>query len=84
MRRIILLSALAAFFAGATLLYSQSQEHASFERAQGIFKEGIAYYNRYSYLGAAEFFRRAVSVYPSHHRAREYLARSYRLAGYTD
>lgn len=84
MRKITIIAAFVIIFAGSAAVFSQSQEHASFERAQGIFKEGITYFNRYSYLGAAEFFRKAVSVYPSHYRAREYLARSYRLAGYTD
>jgi len=79
-----LLLAFTFLFVSVTALFPQSQEKASFERAQGIFKEGISYFNKYSYLGAAEYFRKAVSVYPSHYRAREYLARSYRLAGYTD
>ncbi len=36
------------------------------------------------YLSAVEFFRKAVSVYPEYYTAREYLARSYKLAGFTD
>ena len=36
------------------------------------------------YLAAVEFFRKALSEYPDYRTAREYLARSYRLAGFRD
>ncbi len=36
------------------------------------------------YLSAVEYFRKAVAAYPEYYTAREYLARSYKLAGFTD
>ncbi|MDA3900168.1 MAG: VWA domain-containing protein [Spirochaetes bacterium] len=65
-------------------IISFGQSEATFEMARTRFKQGITLFNNYSYLGAIEFFRNALSVYPEYHQAREYLARAYRLAGYTD
>ncbi|MGL4368138.1 MAG: VWA domain-containing protein [Spirochaetota bacterium] len=57
---------------------------ASFETAKELFGRGYIYFNKMNYLAAAEYFRKAVSAYPDYYTAREYLARSYRLAGYND
>jgi tetratricopeptide (TPR) repeat protein len=65
-------------------LLSQSNEIVQFEKAKSRFVFGFQYYNNMKYLAAAEYFREALTIYPDYHTAREYLARSYRLAGYTD
>jgi DNA-binding beta-propeller fold protein YncE len=56
----------------------------AFERAKEDFQKGFVWFNSMNYLAAAEYFRRALTSYPEYHTAREYLARSYRLAGYSD
>jgi VWFA-related protein len=65
-------------------LFSADKKAAKFERAKEEFIKGYTYYNSMNYLAAAEFFRRALTLYPDYFTAREYLARSYRLAGYSD
>lgn len=69
---------------GGVSLLSQSEIDVSIEMARESFKGGLKLFNDYSYLGAVEYFRQALNIYPEYHTAREYLARSYRLAGYTD
>ncbi|MBN2403787.1 MAG: hypothetical protein JXN64_15540 [Spirochaetes bacterium] len=64
--------------------FSESKEVASFGTAKNHFKKGFIFFNRMQYLSAVEFFRKAVSVYPEYYTAREYLARSYKLAGFFD
>jgi DNA-binding beta-propeller fold protein YncE len=56
----------------------------AFETAKELFSQGYLFFNKMNYLAAAEYFRKALSVYPDYYTAREYLARSYRLAGYSD
>lgn len=67
----------------AAALYGNTADFARFEQAKSRFQKGLAFYNEMNYLSAAEFFRSAIAVYPEYVTAREYLARSYRLAGYT-
>ena len=81
----------AAVFIFAVVLIASYQapgfpegEAASFETAKELFGQGYTYFNRMNYLAASEYFRKALSVYPDYYTAREYLARSYRLAGYND
>jgi hypothetical protein len=64
--------------------YPQFDRLSQFERAKSSFKKGIHYFNRMHYLAAVEFFRKALIVYPDYYTAREYLARSYKLAGFVD
>lgn len=65
-------------------LLAQSSSLVQFERAKASFQKGIFHFNRMQYLASAEFFRKAVSQYPDYFTAREYLARSYVLAGFQD
>jgi tetratricopeptide (TPR) repeat protein len=64
--------------------HSASDETLMFARAKEDFVRGLSFFNAYNYLAAAEHFRTALSKYPDYYTAREYLARSYRLAGYAD
>ena len=64
--------------------FSETKELTTFEEAKNHFKKGFAFFNRMHYLSAVEYFRKAVSVYPEYYTAREFLARSYKLAGFTD
>ncbi|MBN2436028.1 MAG: VWA domain-containing protein [Spirochaetes bacterium] len=75
---------LSLVFAAFLPLVSVGQGSVSYEIARDHFKKGVILFNNYSYLGSVEFFRTALTVYPEYHQAREYLARAYRLAGYTD
>jgi DNA-binding beta-propeller fold protein YncE len=70
--------------AAALPLYPQSRDMARFEKAKSYFRQGIVHFNGMHYLAAVEFFRKAVAAYPDYNTAREYLARSYRLAGFRD
>ena len=63
---------------------SSAQGFSTFEKAKEHFKKGFIFYNRTQYLSAVEFFRKAVSEYPEYYTAREYLARSYKLAGFVN
>ena len=54
------------------------------ESAKDDFKKGLILFNGMRYIAAAEHFRKALSYYEDYFTAREYLARSYRLAGYFD
>lgn len=60
-----------------------AQDKGKYEQARSRFREGLVLFNRMNYLAAAEYFRKALEVYDEYHTAREYLARSYRLAGYS-
>ncbi len=64
--------------------FAQSISAGRYTKAKGYFKQGLYFFNNMNYLAGVEFFRKAVAVYPEYHTAREYLARSYRLAGYVD
>lgn len=61
-----------------------SSDLAKFESAKEFFKKGLYYFNDMKYLAGVEFFRKAVAEYPGYYTAREYLARSYKLAGFID
>lgn len=61
-----------------------SSDTVRFERAKDHFRKGMIHFNKRQYLAAVEFFRNAVSAYPDYHTAREFLARSYRFAGFAD
>ncbi|MDY6932635.1 MAG: VWA domain-containing protein [Spirochaetota bacterium] len=61
-----------------------SDDAIKFESAKNHFKKGIGYFNQMQYLAAVEFFRKAISEYPDYYTAREYLARSYKLAGFVE
>jgi len=63
---------------------AQSRDLARFERAKEEFRQGMIHFNNMRYLASVEFFRRALSIHPDYYTAREYLARSYRLAGFTE
>ena len=65
-------------------LHPLSREYIKFQAAKEDFMKGMKFYNRMQYLAAVEFFRSAVKEYPEYHTARDYLARSYKLAGYVD
>lgn len=64
--------------------YSQSRDIVKFEKAKENFRKGFIYFNNNQYLAAVEFFRKAVTEYPDYYTARDYLARSYKLSGFTD
>ena len=63
---------------------SQDDNLAQFEIAKGHFRKGMYHFNQMHYLAAVEFFRKAIAKYPDYYTAREYLARSYKLAGFTN
>lgn len=64
--------------------FSEIKDLARFEVAKRYFRQGSIHFNNMNYLAAVEFFRKAVKEYPDYYTARDNLARSYRLAGYTD
>jgi DNA-binding beta-propeller fold protein YncE len=64
--------------------FADTADFVRFESAKGLFKKGNVFFNNMQYLAATEYFRKAVERYPDYHTAREYLARSYRLAGLSD
>ncbi len=67
------------------IVYSQENERfVKYEMAKTRFDKGLIFYNQMNYLGAVEYFRQALSIYNEYHVAREYLARSYKLAGFAD
>jgi DNA-binding beta-propeller fold protein YncE len=63
-------------------LFSEPGTAAGFEAAKTHFKKGFIFFNRMQYLSAVEYFRKAVAIYPEYYTAREFLARSYKLAGF--
>ena len=79
---VLLVCALAAALPSHDLF--SADKAPAFERAKEDFQKGFVWFNSMHYLAAAEYFRRALTSYPEYHTAREYLARSYRLAGYSD
>jgi len=79
---VLLVCALAAALPSHDLF--SADKAPAFERAKEDFQKGFVWFNSMNYLAAAEYFRRALTSYPEYHTAREYLARSYRLAGYSD
>ncbi len=65
-------------------IYSQTKNLATFQLAKKHFKRGMKFFNDMQYLAAVEFFRKSVEVYGDYLTGREYLARSYKLAGFKD
>lgn len=63
---------------------AQSRDLVRFEKAKEQFRQGMVHFNNMRYLASVEFFRKALVIHPDYYTAREYLARSYRLAGFTD
>ncbi len=63
---------------------AQSRDLVKFERAKEQFRQGMVHFNNMRYLASVEFFRKALVIHPDYFTAREYLARSYRLAGFTE
>ncbi len=61
-----------------------SSEYVTFQKARENFRKGYIHYNNMQYLAAADYFRKACEVYPDYITGRDYLARSYRMAGYTE
>jgi len=66
------------------MAYPVSKEHIRYETAKVQFKKGIIHFNRMHYLAAVEYFRKAIHAYPDYFKARDYLSRSYKLAGFTE
>jgi DNA-binding beta-propeller fold protein YncE len=81
-RSVILLLLSLLFFSDG--LWSGQSDLLRFEKAKEFFRNGINHYNKMQYLAAVEFFRKAIAVYPDYYSARDYLARSYDLAGFAD
>ncbi len=65
-------------------IFPDSRDFVKFEMAKSSFRRGMNFFNKMQYLAAVEFFRKAVKEYPDYTSARDYLARSYLLAGFTD
>jgi DNA-binding beta-propeller fold protein YncE len=65
-------------------VFPDSKNFVKFEMAKVSFRKGMNFFNRMHYLAAVEFFRKAVREYPDYTSARDYLARSYLLAGFVD
>ncbi len=80
----VMIQVLCAAVHSSASAFSFSGDLVQFERAKDYFRKGVHYFNKYQYLAAVEFFRNAVSAYPDYNTAREYLARSYKYAGFTD
>jgi len=64
--------------------YPADIDFVKFESAKENFRKGVVYFNNMQYLAAAEFFKKAIDIYPDYYTARDYLARSYKLAGFSD
>lgn len=72
------------FTAPFSAAYPTDRDFVRFESAKEYFHKGIIYFNNMQYLAAADFFRKAVGEYPDYYSARDYLARSYKLSGFSD
>lgn len=84
-KKVLLVIYIALFISTPLLsVYPADINIIKFESAKEYFKKGTIYFNNMQYLAAAEFFRKAIEEYPDYYTARDYLARSYRLAGFTD
>ncbi len=64
--------------------FADSADLVRFEAAKTLFRKGNVFFNNMQYLAAADYFRKAVTRYPEYYTSREYLARSYKLAGLVD
>jgi len=64
--------------------YSEIKDMVRFEVAKKYYRQGTRYFNNMQYMAAAEFFRKAIREYPDYYTARDHLARSYKLAGFTE
>lgn len=83
-RALLLALALVMAQGAAHAAFPFSSDVARFQRAKDQFRKGTLFFNKKEYLAAVEFFRSAVGTYPDYHTAREFLARSYRYAGFID
>ncbi len=80
----IFFSVIILIFSSSAAVFSADSDLVKFEKAKEEFRRGVVFFNNMQYLAAVEFFRKAVSSYPDYYSARDYLARSYKLAGFTD
>lgn len=84
-KKLFLIAYIAVFISTPLLsVYPADINFVKFESAKELFKKGTVYFNNMQYLAAAEFFKKALQEYPDYYTARDYLARSFRLAGFTD
>ncbi len=67
-----------------TAVFPADADFVKFESAKEFFHKGMVYFNNMQYMAAADFFRRAVQEYPEYYSARDYLARSYKLCGFSE
>jgi len=81
-RLFIILYIVAFIVLPAASIYSYDRNFVKFEVAKEHFRNGIVYFNNMQYLAAVEFFRRALQEYPDYYTARDFLSRSYKLAGF--
>lgn len=82
---VLAITLIIVFLAGLTASApAETENFVKFEKAKESFKRGFYFFNEMKYLAAVEHFRKAVSEYPEYNTAREYLARSYKLAGFTE
>jgi len=85
LRNFFLMAYISVFISTPLLsVYPADINFVKFESAKEFFKKGTVYFNNMQYLAAAEFFKKALQEYPDYYTARDYLARSFRLAGFTD
>ena len=66
----------------AASIYSNDGSFVKFEVAKEHFRKGIVYFNNMQYLAAVEFFKKSLQEYPDYYTARDFLSRSYKLAGF--
>ncbi len=79
---IILIVAIITLFPNSSV--PLDKQVATFQKAKNEVMKGMYHFNEMHYLAAIEFFRKALEVYPDYYTAHEYLARAYKLAGYTN
>jgi sugar lactone lactonase YvrE len=66
----------------AASIFSYDADFVKFETAKEDFRKGVIYFNNMQYLAAVEFFKQALQEYPDYYTARDFLTRSYKLAGF--
>lgn len=66
----------------AASIYSNDGNFVKFDVAKEHFRKGIVYFNNMQYLAAVEFFKKSLQEYPDYFTARDFLSRSYKLAGF--
>jgi len=83
-KRITTTSFFVIFIVLSSAVFPLDNNVVIFQKAKEDVMKGMYHFNEMHYLAAIEFFRKALEVYPDYYTASEYLARSYKLAGYTD